>query len=689
MATPSSLDQNDADGTDGTTHSRKLAQCRLSCLEGRVQEASELLTSLSSQDLSPDEAFLLEVLMLYPGVASANLSDSQLLQAALRLQSLAQEVASPFSQACSWEITQMIQIRLQLYYAALHSTAMAVELFESCGRKFDAINMQISSCQLMIYCEMYREVLNMSTQILAARQFLHPIALCNILRSTASANYFLGIEAPDDLARTYWEQSLRLHEEYLAIAESNAFQQFVLIAHTNIAIVNAWLGRSAATNLHLSQIQDTQSTVDIINASRPYWLRFCRILLQCQNEDNPQEVESGWHALRALADELRDTNLMTAAVQDAVLRNIVKLGSRRGDHVAALQASQAQVELSNKRRRVLCQTLGETVDDVMSVPKLKQKNQELSVHGDQLENSLARRNVELSQALDELRAEAAIRLVAENALKNAHEHLEDEVRQRSTELENAMRVMMRQEKQLALGRLVVGVAHELNTPLGNATLAASSIAEIGESLQQDLQGTSLSRSKLQASIGKLMEGGEILKRALKTSGNLVQRFRALAIEQHEEQLVEFNLSERFDLILANWHERFAAQGIIFTAEIQQNIFQTGYPNALYQVIDQLIENAMKHALKNGPEKTLKLRLQLAEGRILIAVEDNGIGIDSAIISRVFEPFFSKRLGNDGIGLGLSIVHNLVTELMQGSITIAPQTPRGTVVKLLLPKSLRP
>ena len=670
-----------------------LERARLMCVSGQLDDLANCLEYLSHQELNPEQALLLETLHIYPGVADIASSQSQLLQHAMSLLQLAQAIGSHLAKAWLWELMQLLQMNLSLHHAALHSTANAVEMFELCERPHDALNMRVSRCSVMIHCEMYREVIAISEQLLAQRDALTPLTICTLLRSTASAYYFIGNESEGALAQRAWENALALHEECLEMAQRTQIKRYVLISHTNIAILNATLGRSKETTYHLLKIENMQFESNMVHPSWPFWVRFCEVQLLCQSA----EYQLGWQGLLNLAEDLKKQDLTMASVFDAVLRKIVSLGRRWGHLEQALDASQTHVELNSQRRRLMAKAMGETVDDIMSIPRLKQKNLELSEQGHLLENSLARRNAELGATLEELRAEVQVRQAAQNALKDAHDHLEEQVKQRSDQLQSALQTVMRQEKQLALGRLVVGVAHEMSTPLGNARMAASTISHLCENLDSDLQGQSLSRSHLNIIMQALMDGNRLLGRSLQTACGLVQQFRALAVEQHEEQRVHFNVSERILQLLGNWQERLSAQAVTLESHIASDIWQLAYPHALDQVIDQLIDNALVHGLREAKDKRLWVQLQrVSEAdsggdsqKLLLIVADNGPGIDPSMLGRVFEPFFSKQLGRDGIGLGLSIVQNVVNDLMQGEITIAQRQPQGCEVRLCLPLGLAP
>ncbi|MYM92159.1 sensor histidine kinase, partial [Rugamonas sp. FT82W] len=165
---------------------------------------------------------------------------------------------------------------------------------------------------------------------------------------------------------------------------------------------------------------------------------------------------------------------------------------RRWGHVeAALQAAIEQVAAERGHKRALAVSLGETLSAVMERPQLQHQNALLAQHGTVLENSLLQRNEELGEALATLRREVAERQRAEQALQAAHDRLEQQVRERSDELAHALRALMQREKQLGLSRMVVGMAHELNTPLGNARVAASAITAQAEGLRRGLEAGSL------------------------------------------------------------------------------------------------------------------------------------------------------------------------------------------------------
>ena len=241
----------------------------------------------------------------------------------------------------------------------------------------------------------------------------------------------------------------------------------------------------------------------------------------------------------------------------------------------------------------------------MERPRLLQANESLTRHGSELELSLAQRNQELSHALAKVQAEASIRAAAEAALQRAHDELEAQVRARSAELEVAMRTLMQQEKQLALSRMVVGVAHEMNTPLGNARMAASTIQDQCQALRAQTQLGQLRRSDLDLALSRLQDGSELVDRNLARAGLLVERFKALAISQHQEAPQQVDLAAQLRQWVQAWQARLP--GPDFRVELSglpERLPWQGFPRALHEVLDQLFDNSLQHgwaaALKVGP-----------------------------------------------------------------------------------------
>jgi signal transduction histidine kinase len=659
-----------------------LETCRELCMDENFTALDLQLQSLRQSPLTPLHTFLADLLLLYPAVSREKLPNTLLLQRATAQLENPSAVESALAQAWVWELMQFLQISLNLYHPALHSTAMAAEAYARCGRDKDVASMRASRCRVMMLCEMYPAVVQLSDTILADRAHLSAARLCQVMSNGASSRYFLALEAGVPLGAPAWEAALLLHQECLEVAQRAGLTKLLFQSNANIAILSALLGRPDSVAQHMQALQHISVTVS--HTPWPYWERLCEALLLCQGV----EAERGWIALLRLAQDLAEMNTELHAdhlpVQETVLRMIVLIGRQAGRFEAALLASELHLSLQQRQRRVLSKQLGESVDDVLALPQLQSQNRELTAHGEQLESSLQQRNSELRNALDSLQAEAKVRLAAEVALQQAHDELEHKVKVRTAELEQAMGIVMRQEKQLALGRMVVGIAHEMNTPLGNARMAASTIYEQCQQLIADLQAANLRRSELLTSLEGLAQCGSIVDRSLVRASDLVQRFKALAIGQHTESSVEFDVVALIHQLVASWQTRLAMERVHLELQMPEHLCVIAYPNALFQVLDQLFENSLAHGFLNAEHGQISLFIETQEDQLVLLLRDNGCGISDANLPHVFEPFFTTQMGQSGAGLGLSIVSSLVCDLMGGRVQIESKPALGTLIRLNFP-----
>ena len=120
-------------------------------------------------------------------------------------------------------------------------------------------------------------------------------------------------------------------------------------------------------------------------------------------------------------------------------------------------------------------------------------------------------------------------------------------------------------------------------------------------------------------------------------------------------------------------------------DIAPDLLLDSFPGPLIQVLTNLIDNAVKHGFAPGQSGTLTIVGRPAgTGQVTLSVKDNGRGVAPEHVKHVFDPFFTTRLGQGGSGLGLHIVHNIVTSMLGGQIDIQTEVGVGTVFTLTLP-----
>lgn len=262
---------------------------------------------------------------------------------------------------------------------------------------------------------------------------------------------------------------------------------------------------------------------------------------------------------------------------------------------------------------------------------------------------------------------------------------EEEARTALTNLESAQEGLIRAEKMAALGRLVAGVAHELNTPIGNTVMVASAQHEVAAQLSAAVASGTLTRSALAGYAQRLAEGADLILVGSQRAAELIQGFKQVAVDQTTDQLRDFDLAGQLAEVLAIIPHVFSRTGVRLVQELEPGIMMRSFPGPLGQVVTNLVVNAITHGFTDGQEGTVTVRC-IGEGdRVCISVADDGHGIPAENTGKIFDPFFTTRLGRGGTGLGLHISHNIVYGPLGGTIQVQTGPGKGTVFFVHIPR----
>ena len=253
------------------------------------------------------------------------------------------------------------------------------------------------------------------------------------------------------------------------------------------------------------------------------------------------------------------------------------------------------------------------------------------------------------------------------------------------QLQEAHQHMVGQEKLAALGALVAGVAHELNTPIGNCLMITSAFQDRTSIMRQRLQSPSLQRSELVEFIDDAEEASAVVMRGLTSAADLVSSFKQVAVDRTTAQRRVFDLAQTTHEIIATMMNQIKIAGHSISQEVASGISLNSYPGPYGQVITNLIHNALLHGFdgKTGGHMALSAK-QPVPGRVQIIFRDDGCGISEQNQRRIFEPFFTTKMGQGGSGLGLSISYNIITSLLGGQIQCDSQIGQGTTFVLDIP-----
>lgn len=236
----------------------------------------------------------------------------------------------------------------------------------------------------------------------------------------------------------------------------------------------------------------------------------------------------------------------------------------------------------------------------------------------------------------------------------------------------------------AIGQLVAGVAHEINTPVGNALTAATALADRTESFLATLESGKILKSTLVGYSALALDASRLILANLERTAELVRGFKQVAVDQASAERRRFVLDVYLQEILVSISPAIRKAGQTVEIDCPPNIEVDSWPGGLSQVVINLVLNAFAHAFEPGAPGTVTIRCAAADGQATLEVRDDGKGIAPDLLGRIFEPFFTTKRGEGGSGLGLHIVHSIVTGSLGGTIAVQSEVGRGTRFTVAFP-----
>jgi signal transduction histidine kinase len=268
------------------------------------------------------------------------------------------------------------------------------------------------------------------------------------------------------------------------------------------------------------------------------------------------------------------------------------------------------------------------------------------------------------------------RIAAELERRNYEASLEEKVLSRTLELsttvdklQQAQRQLVESDKMAALGSLVAGIAHEVNTPLGIAITTHSIITDEHKQLNNKIANKNLSMKDMthycQAVGTALSMQGDNLIRAKK----LIENFKKTAVDQHQLEIETINVKDYYNKIVSTLASILKAKKVSLTITGDDNINLTTYPGIHAQILTNLIANSVRHGFEDTNDNNIVINIVKRKDLVEVHYQDNGIGLSEEVQNHIFEPFFTTAKKSGGVGLGMSIVYNLITQKLLGNIFI--------------------
>ena len=293
-----------------------------------------------------------------------------------------------------------------------------------------------------------------------------------------------------------------------------------------------------------------------------------------------------------------------------------------------------------------------------------------------------------------VRARVGAHLLLRQALaqvRDLNNTLEARVQQRTEELETALQELHESQVHLAmseakatLSMLVASVAHELSTPIGNGLMASGTVVAQARDLQRLVDAGSLKRSDLSGFLTMLDGAASLTQQNLQRAHELIGNFRQVAADQASEQRRSFDLRAAVAEIVHSLTPSLRRFPHTVVQAIPDGIVLHSQPGSLGQVVINLINNAYLHAFEGRTDGVVTVSASQHGERVVLVLEDNGLGIAPEVLEKMFQPFFSTKIGRGGTGLGMTIVHKLVSKTLGGEVRVTSTVGQGTRFEIELP-----
>jgi signal transduction histidine kinase len=276
----------------------------------------------------------------------------------------------------------------------------------------------------------------------------------------------------------------------------------------------------------------------------------------------------------------------------------------------------------------------------------------------------------------------AARCAAELQHQRRESELEELVAKRTQALENTQKLLVQKEKLAALGSLVAGVAHAINTPLGNAIMAITSFQSLVDDTKLHLHSKKVSKLHLQSNLDLLSKGCQLSEDNLARVSDLVSHFRTLAETELFEMTHHIALQDAIDAAVHTNKDDLQRKQVKLEISLPANVRVHLAHGALTHIIDSIIQNSLSHGFLDTPHPEIQLRACIVNERDLeITLQDNGVGASAKVCQHIFDPFFTTRLGHGNSGLGMHVVYTLVQRL-NGEIQVHSAPQQGLGVRML-------
>lgn len=275
------------------------------------------------------------------------------------------------------------------------------------------------------------------------------------------------------------------------------------------------------------------------------------------------------------------------------------------------------------------------------------------------------------------------------ALKLIHNNF-DLINKQKLELERTLKdlkaaqyELIEKEKMASLGGLVAGIAHEVNTPIGICVTGASNLMSITNLFKDKFEAGIASDQDLHDLIEDVCESSSILLSNTRKAAHLVSSFKMVAVDQSSNEIREINIADYLAEVMLSLRPILKKLSYKISITCPKNIKFRTIPGAISQILTNLITNSITHGFEGSQKGTIVIDIKSKNG-IIMNYSDDGIGMDKNKLTKLFEPFYTTKRGQGGSGLGAHLIYNLVTQSLDGKLSVSSIPGQGLSFEITLP-----
>ncbi|KTF11689.1 sensor histidine kinase [Pseudoalteromonas sp. H105] len=324
-------------------------------------------------------------------------------------------------------------------------------------------------------------------------------------------------------------------------------------------------------------------------------------------------------------------------------------------------------------------------------------NEKLDQQNLQLEQEVARKTSNLSQAMMDLQQQKyelekqKLTLTEEVDLRR---HTEQELLTKQTQLQRyvdelniAQERLVGSEKMAALGGLVAGITHDINTPVGIGVTATSFLQERLVQIEAAYKDKTLSPKALEEFINDAKQSTSLLTSNLDRASELVASFKQIAVDQASEAVRTINFKEYLGEVIRSLHPKIKNTSHHINLDCPEELTLNLPAGAISQIFTNLIMNSLIHGFDGIENGIIDIIIKDDDNHVVIDFKDNGNGVSEQQLEKLFDPFFTTKRDQGGSGLGTHITFNLVKQTLSGDIDVSSSPGNGLHYHISFPKDM--